>query len=138
MKSLEQMVIEDIQWDIKHYEEKIKDIREKELKLRKIARVLDTLSLEENKVYLSGNMFVFETKDSKEALDLTSRLLDLFTEIEKFNKEFDLSYGKWDWVANIPGDEIGFRVKNATPAIECTPIQVEHTYKTWECRKEGG
>lgn len=92
-----------------------------------------------SEVSFYGSTFSFQPIDSKEAYLTVKRLLSLFPEIERFEKEFDSSHSepKWKWVAGITkGDvTVQFVVENATPEENCLPIQRIHNYTTWVCQK---
>lgn len=135
---INERVIECINGDISYHTERIK-IRERALPfLLEIAeKLIEDFDPQEYKISFWGSQFSFKAKDNVDSFLITTKLLNLFPEIERFSKQF---YGgeflpTWKWVAGVSqGDtHVIFIVDKATPEEDCFPKQILTTYKTWVC-----
>lgn len=124
--------------DIIYYKGKMDYIKECLPLLEEIAK---KLMLEEDlNVSYYGRTFRFSSSSYEDSRKITSRLLEIFQEIEKFEKEFDgaMSAPRWKWIGRVTkGDiTITFDVDHATPQEDCSPRQIAHTYNIWVCEKQ--
>lgn len=132
METIVEKVAKYIESDIEYYEGRVKKLKEgKEERVKVAQRLEESFTQEEVSFYVST--FIFNSKDNKEAFEVTKKLLALFPEIERFSKELNTDDGSWKWVGGMEG--LVFVVKNATPDVNCTPKQVVGTYKSWICER---
>ena len=136
MTTLKEKVNIEIENDITYRQERIADLTKKLPHLLQVAEILER-TFPETTFY--GSTFTIPGRDSKEAFEITTRLLEMFP-IGKFIKVFSGTGGVpgWLWEGCLVEDEvvIDFSVTNATPDPDCIPTQEIHSYKSWVCRRK--
>jgi hypothetical protein len=134
-KTNEEQVREDFLESIRYYEEKVRRLKKEMEEFVEVGRRIGEEEWEVGVAYYS-EVFNFQTKNSEEAIEVVNKLLTLFPEIEKFRKEFNSGYDRWDWSGN--SGRVWFVVNNATPDPNCKPTEEIRTYKSWTCQRQKG
>ncbi len=137
--SFEEEIIKNTRSSIHYLLKQIEDLQESEPILREVASILDKREevLREEATHLYSN-FIFEVASPEKSFKLTSSLLEIFPQITKFEKVFDVNsvdQPRWKWVASFKQRStiIHFIVSPASPDENCQPVRHVHNYSTWSC-----